>query len=296
MLLLTLYFSRFLDIKQNVFFRANWKKQFKKTLTGPMEFNLLGGHEKIFHLKGMRLAAPALLRTARLPGLGARILELPYEISDFNMYVGIPEENSLEALNKLTHNFEFARFKDKLSYNNVDVLMPAFDAGYEDTLNEPLTRMGIQDLFDESKADLTDMTDERVAVTSVIHEAVVKVNEEGSEAAAATAAVVGIRSGGADLEQEVEVFNVDRPFVFMIHDKGHDIPLFVGRMVNPAGQDNPGATIRHDRSPEPEILAADAPREAQLALNQARRPCHCPRLRGLGLSRRPRHRQRQFPL
>jgi len=224
-----------------IYYRANWKYQFKKSQTAPMQFNLLGGKEKIYHIQGMNLKAKKL-RMADIQG--AKVLELPYENTDFNMYVGVPNENSLEALNSLAGNFSYSQFSDSLVTRRFPVKMPAFDAGFSTELKGPLRAMGMEDMFDDYLADFSDMTDEdevKVGVTKVAHQAVVKVDEEGSEASAATAVVLGSRSGSV-LDTP---FVVDRPFVFMIHDKVHDIPLFVGRMVNPAGQDNPGATIHH---------------------------------------------------
>jgi len=226
-----------------IYYRANWKHRFDVDHTEPMVFNLLGGHEKIFHIRGMNLRGSKWLRAAiNVPQLGgAKVLELPYENDDFNMYIGLPHDNSLEALNKLARGFKYSAFADHLVTGKLGVRMPAFDAGFSADLKAPLRSMGLEDMFDDYLADFKDMTEEPVAVTKVAHQAVVKVDEEGSEAAAVTAVVLGSRSGGVPSLP----FVVDRPFVFMIHDKVHDIPLFMGRMVNPAGQDNPGATIHH---------------------------------------------------
>merc|ERR1719150_765543 len=87
-------------------------------------------------------------------------------------------------------------------------------------------------MFEFGRANFSDMVAEKegeVAVTSVAHSAVVKVDESGAEAAAATAAVIGTRTVQINLKD----FIVDRPFVFMIHDKKHDVPLFFGRILNP---------------------------------------------------------------
>merc|ERR1719150_1355940 len=90
-------------------------------------------------------------------------------------------------------------------------------------------------MFEFGRANFSDMVAEKegeVAVTSVAHSAVVKVDESGAEAAAATAAVIGTRTVQINLKD----FIVDRPFVFMIHDKKHDVPLFFGRILNPANE------------------------------------------------------------
>lgn len=66
-----------------------------------------------------------------------------------------------------------------------------------------------------------------------MHEAEIDVTESGSEAAAATAVVIGTRTVGGDKNR---LFKVDRPFIFIIQDKKFGIPLFVGRIVDPTGQ------------------------------------------------------------
>merc|ERR1711994_862782 len=124
-------------------------------------------------------------------GDGASVLELPYENEDFNMYVGLPEENTIAALNQLAVKFRYAAFKDTLLPGTRPVAMSNFEAN----LNQVLKAMGMTDMFDYERADFSDLTDvPEVAVTQLAHEAVVKVDEAGSEAAAGTAAVLGTRT------------------------------------------------------------------------------------------------------
>ena len=82
------------------------------------------------------------------------------------------------------------------------------------------------------KADLSRMFDRSNSqVSKVAHKTVVKVNEEGSEAAAVAVAIVSFRSSSTPLQIN---FIVDRPFVFMIHDKVNNAPIFVGRVMDPS--------------------------------------------------------------
>ena len=93
--------------------------------------------------------------------------------------------------------------------------------------------MGVSTLF--RTADLDDISDEPLYVSDVLHKAQVKINEEGSEAAAATAVIVNTRSGGPSRPRHLE-FRVDQPFVFIIHDNANKLPLFIGRIINPSGK------------------------------------------------------------
>ena len=107
----------------------------------------------------------------------------------------ITEENTIAALNKLAINFRYATFKDALLPGTRPVAMPKFETTFEANLNQVLKAMGMTDMFDYERANFGDLTDvPEVAVTQVAHEAVVKVDEAGSEAAAATAAVLGTRT------------------------------------------------------------------------------------------------------
>lgn len=221
-----------------IYYKANWLNSFEKRFTRRGDFELLGSsidqlrttqHEKMmFH--------PSIdLRTAyNVPELnGASVLELPYEHTDFNMYVGLPKENTLEALDRLALDFKYSRFQAKLTGGVKPVSLPGFDLNFDVSLKEILQSMGVNDMFDFSRANFSDLTDvPEVAVSQVVHSAAVKVDESGSEAAAATAAVLGTRTVNLNRRE----FIVDRPFVFMIHDKAHDVPLFFGRIVNPASQ------------------------------------------------------------
>ena len=98
-------------------------------------------------------------------------------------------------MNQLAVKFRYAAFKDTLLPGTRPVAMPKFESNFEANLNQVLKAMGMTDMFDYERADFSDLTDvPEVAVTQVAHEAVVKVDEAGSEAAAATAAVLGTRT------------------------------------------------------------------------------------------------------
>ena len=93
--------------------------------------------------------------------------------------------------------------------------------------------MGMVDAFDENRADFSGM-DSRVVwlyISAVIHQAFVDVNEQDTEAAAATAVVMGARSPG--MSRPPLIFRADHPFVFLMRDNHTGSVLFLGRVVNP---------------------------------------------------------------
>ena len=109
--------------------------------------------------------------------------------------------------------------------------MPKFKFESEFGLADPLAALGMTDAFDPDKADFSGMTERKdLYVSSVIHKAFVAVDEKGTEAAAATAVIVGVTSA----QQPDVTLTIDRPFLFIIRDLPTGQILFIGRVLNPA--------------------------------------------------------------
>jgi len=207
------------------YFKSNWMFPFEKSDTQPMKFTL-GNQKKVEIKKGMN--QEEYLRYAKTNEF--EVVELPYENKDLNMYIALPKEKSVAALNKVAAELDLSQFKDDLRKDTIQLKMPSFDATSEIDLKKPLEALGIKDAF--ADADFSKISDVVDKVDKVKTKTVVKVDEEGSEAAAvAVASVNGIES--VDEPSTPVPFIVDRPFVFMIHDKKFDVPLFVGRVVDP---------------------------------------------------------------
>merc|ERR1712198_707104 len=224
-----------------IYFKANWKYQFNKQFTSPMFYNLLGNQGRVQHERGMKVLAA--FRSGNSEKLNSRILELPYDSDDFNMYILIPKNNTLESLNDLTENYDIDEIEKSLKSSPngqlLKVFMPAFETTFKTEMKDTLELMGVSTLF--RTPNLSDISDEPLYVSDVLHKAQVKINEEGSEAAAATGVIVNTRSGGPSFQRQPE-FRVDQPFVFIIHDNANKLPLFIGRIINPSGK-----TIERER-------------------------------------------------
>jgi len=108
--------------------------------------------------------------------------------------------------------------------------MPKFEFDSQFSLKDTLAGMGMRDAFSPDDADFSGMTDNReLFISDVIHKAFVAVDEAGTEAAAATAVIVGVT---AVPPSPVEI-TIDRPFIFLIRDIQTGAILFVGRVLNP---------------------------------------------------------------
>jgi len=165
--------------------------------------------------------------------LSCRAIELPYAGKNLSMFVLLPDEgSSLSQLeNKLTSG-DLVNVEDKfrMSPSEVKVWLPRFKLDERLSLAKMLKRMGMRDLFTERDADLSGIDGSReLYVSKVIHQAVVEVNEEGTEAAAATAVIIAGLSAQMDIH-----FRADRPFLFFIQHKDTKSILFLGRFVKPA--------------------------------------------------------------
>jgi len=213
-----------------IYFKAGWKYSFDKDLTSPMEFTL-SNNKVIQHPRGMRVTAD--FRRGSIEELNADVLELPYIDPDFKMYIITPQRNELSSLDRIATSINFSKIQDILNSSakdRVKVTLPAFEISFENDLKRSLKSLGITSIFEPYEAEFTEISDKELYVSSILHRAELKVDEEGSEAAAATGVVLGTKSFRPPTVHE---FRVDRPFVFVIHDTRNKIPLFIGRVLNP---------------------------------------------------------------
>jgi serpin B len=149
------------------------------------------------------------------------------------MIIVLPEQRGgLPALEKkLTAAQVSGWMKNLTQSRTVQVYLPRFKTTAEFQLNSVLAAMGMPDPFDPQRADFTGMNSAgELYISAVLHKAYVDVNEEGTEAAAATGVVVGVTSAPVD---PPPVFRADHPFVYLIRDNTTQSILFLGRLMNP---------------------------------------------------------------
>jgi serpin B len=113
----------------------------------------------------------------------------------------------------------------------VNLAMPKFSIDTELDLNSIFKEISVLDAFSPGQSDFSGMNgDKDLYISGVFHKALIDVNEEGTEAAAATAVVVGTTSA----PKEVITLTLDKPFIFLIQDEETGSVLFIGRVANPA--------------------------------------------------------------
>jgi len=163
------------------------------------------------------------------------VIELPYAGDSLSMFIILPDRGTTlaELENSLTFDdLVNVRQKFRMRLAEVQLYLPKFRLDERLSLVQLLAAMGMRDLFTEGVADLSGIDGSReLYVSEVLHRAVVEVNEEGTEAAAATAMVMmECTSRSMDTPR---VFRADRPFLFFIQHRATKSVLFLGRLVKP---------------------------------------------------------------
>ena len=211
-----------------IYFNASWLFTFNEDLTQDAPFTLLDGSQVTVPL--MSLTDPKSFQYAQ--GDGFQVVELPYIGNQLGMTIILPDEGSFQEVEARLTGDEVRAAIASMQPKMINLRMPKFEYEADISLAETLTAMGMPDAFDPGSADFSGMDGTRdLSVSGVFHKAFVAVDEEGTEAAAATAVVIGLTSVIiADLD-----LTVDRPFIFMIRDIETNSVLFVGRVLNPAG-------------------------------------------------------------
>ncbi len=210
-----------LTLVNTLYFNAAWKTPFEHEKTTNGAFTLTDGTVvQVPMMAGEDIA----LRHAVVGGVD--VIELPYQGDEVSMVVLAPPVGGLAALEQQLDGAKLRAYVAALADRTVALKLPKFEARTQARLDEILKSLGLGIAF-SGDADFSGMTGTKdLAITAVVHEAVVKTDEAGTEAAAATAVVVGRTS----LPQYLEV---NRPFVFVIRDRATSTVLFVGRISHP---------------------------------------------------------------
>jgi len=207
-----------------IYFKGTWASQFKLIFTKDEPFNVS---------KTVKVQTPMMKQSGHFRFIkenGVAAIELPYADDDLSMIAILPDGD----IDKMGESLSLEKIQQlgvDMFSQDVDVYLPRFKMEASYGLGPILSEMGMPDAFSERDADFSGMTGRpNLYISKVIHKARVEVNEEGSEAAAATAVIMAPKSYHVEVK---EVFRADRPFLFIIvHNKTGAI-LFMGRLSNP---------------------------------------------------------------
>lgn len=215
-----------------IYFKGLWEEKFMKQDTTDAPFRLNKKNTKSVKMMYQKKK----FFFGYISDLKCKVLEMPYQGGELSMVILLPEdiEDESTGLKKIEEQITLEKLREwtkRENLENIDVhvKLPRFKIEESYILNSNLGRLGLQDLFNSSKADLSGMSGSRdLFISKIVHKAFVEVNEEGTEAAAATA---GIATFCMLLPEEE--FTADHPFVFFIRHNPTANVLFLGRVCSP---------------------------------------------------------------
>ncbi|HMN13386.1 MAG TPA: serpin family protein [Bellilinea sp.] len=207
-----------------VYFKAPWAVQFQPESTQPGDFYLLNGTKTQVPFMHMQEGFYSSVTE------DYQIVELPYKGYDFSMVILMPKDGTFTEFEKSLSAEKYQDLLTKLQVNQVVLAMPKFKIESTLGLKDSLQQLGMSEAF-SSNADFSGMTGSKeLAISDVIQKAFIDVNEEGTEAAAATAVIIGKTS--MDPSEPLKI-TLDHPFIYLIKDRQTNSVLFMGRVVQP---------------------------------------------------------------
>lgn len=218
-----------LILTNTVYFLGDWVFPFKTRHT----------KEENFHTSsGATIKTPTMKLTKNLfhySDKNLAILALPYKGDDLQFIIILPHDKlGLSKVESSLSLIELQKKMDLLSSREVSVHLPKMDLSQSFKLNNVLQQLGMEKAFAPKTADFSAMTDtDGLFISSVVHKSFLKVDEKGTEAAAATSVNIAVTSMPSQSNPPIH-FNADHPFLFMIRQKTTGAILFMGRLENPA--------------------------------------------------------------
>lgn len=210
-----------------IYFKGKWNEQFNRKHTRGMPFKTNQEKKTV-----QMMFKQAKFKMGHVEEVPAQVLELPYVGAELSMLILLPDENTDLAVVEKALTYEKFRTwtsPEKLTEEKVQVFLPRLklEASYD--LEAFLRRLGMTDAFEEAKADFSGMSAKKnVPMSKVAHKCFVEVNEEGTEAAGATAVVRNSRC--CRMEPK---FCADHPFLFFIRHRETNSIFFCGRFSSP---------------------------------------------------------------
>ncbi|NXD14528.1 SPB10 protein, partial [Nothocercus nigrocapillus] len=216
-----------------IYFKADWEVKFLAGNTDVQPFRLSKNKTKPVKMMYMRHAFPVLI----METMNFKMIELPYVKRELSMFILLPDDikDNTTGLEQLERELTYEKLSEwadskKMTETTVDLYLPKFTVEEKYSLKDILIKMGMISAFSPN-CDFSGIDGKgALMISEVVHKSFVAVDEKGTEAAAATAVIIGLTSAYAP---EILVFKADHPFHFFIrHNKSKTI-LFSGRFCSP---------------------------------------------------------------
>lgn len=212
-----------------IYFKAPWMNQFSEGRTEEADFHVSAAEK----LKVQMMNNTNSFEYAELDG--AQVLRLPYRQGAFSMLLILPKEkNELKALERKMTLETINHYRAELTDRRVDVFLPKFKVEQTFDLIPALSELGVKSAFNPASANFSGISGNRdLFIDTAIHKAFIEVDENGTEAAAATAIAMRLTAARPSEPSDVAVFRADHPFIYIIQDDASGAILFMGKLAKP---------------------------------------------------------------
>lgn len=216
-----------------IYFKGQWKYQFDEDDTRP---------EMFYDEEGNNIAESDMMNLREEIWYSHtdnyKAVDLHYGQGNYSMLIMLPAyESSVDELAASLNQNKWDALIDGMEKTDMNVYIPRFKFEYKNLLNDELKAMGMTKAFEPGIADFTGMSElgRLLYISRVIHQSFVEVNEEGTEAAAATVVEVGFTSAGPG-EVPIPTFRANRPFLFAIKERSTGAIMFMGKVMDPTAE------------------------------------------------------------
>ena len=201
---------------------GNWEKPFNAALNNEEAFTVSSNESYSVTFMNTK-ASYGYHETDKM-----QILELPYEGNSLSMVIILPKgKQELNDLMTYFNQNQYEKWLNQLTPQTVDVAFPKFKTGSNINVAQYLAVMGLEEAF-SNRADFTGISEKTTKLSKIFHQSFIEVNEKGTEASAASAAI-----GTAKGISETPIFKADRPFMYLIKENKNNQVVFMGRLMNP---------------------------------------------------------------
>jgi serpin B len=208
-----------------IYFNAAWLNQFDKNSTKPGDFTLKSGS---------KVSVPMMHEQESFnygSGDGYQVVELPYDGNELSMVILLPDQGKFDSFEASLTGQSVTGIIQGMKSRTVQLSMPKFTTEQSFGLKSALTSLGMKDAFAPGLADFSGMDGKKdLYIQDVVHKAFIAVDEAGTEAAAASGVIVGTTAVPSDIVK----LDINRPFIYLIHDIQTGTILFLGRVMNPS--------------------------------------------------------------
>ncbi len=220
-------------ITNAIYFKGKWKFEFDKKNTKDLDFYVTPDNSVKTKMMFME---PKETKFNYLETEEVQLIEISYQGGEVSMYVLLPKEN-IESIESDLSSEKLRGYKEEMKEVEIDaVYLPKFEFDTKYFMKETLISMGMNSAFFYGMADFSKMDGTKeLVIDNVIHQAYVGVDEEGTEAAGATAVIIGVTSIAP---KDEKIFMANKPFIFIIQENTTESILFIGRVSDPTKKTN----------------------------------------------------------